>query len=140
MYKVNLTPAELIGLSSYENQYQSNRKILRRIKCLRLRNEWILPWQIAEKLDVSYDSITDRMKLYTKWWFKSLLDLHYTWRRVSEFEQYRTEICTMIDEKIYGWYAELYADLVSKHIIKNKCDALRRYCKKIWKSVSRNVI
>lgn len=140
MYKVNLTPAEQLELTKLEKQYQSDRKILRRLKCIHLRNEWLLPWKIADKLDVSHDSITDRMKLFAKWSFKLLLDLHYEWRRKSEFEAYTEEIKQMIRDKIYGSYAELYDAISKRYNITKKQDALRKFCKKIWIWATKSVI
>jgi len=140
MYKVNLSPTEQLELTKLEKQYQSDRKILRRLKCIHLRNEWLLPWKIADKLDISHDSVTDRMKLFINGWFDWLLDLHYEWRRVSEFEQYEAEIKQMIHDKIYSSYKELHDAISKKYNITKKQDALRKFCKKIWIWVTKNAI
>jgi len=66
MYKTTFTTDELKELKIKEKEHQGNRKILRRVKSIILRREGMKPRKIAEKLDVSQDSITDWIKLYNK--------------------------------------------------------------------------
>jgi transposase len=139
MYKVNLSQNEQLELDKLEKEYQWDWKKLRRLKCLHLRNEWVLPRVIANKLDVSHDSITDRIKLFTKGWFSLLLSLQYEWRRISEFEKYKDQILEMVESKTYDTYKDLHYDICQKHNITKKQDALWKFCKKNWIWVIRNV-
>jgi transposase len=105
-----------------------------------MRGEWEKVKDIVNKLDVSWDVVTDWFQLYNDEWFDWLCKMKYEWRRVSEFEQHKDIIIDLIKNNVYNSYTELYVAIKdSVWEIKVWVDALRKFCKKneIWVIVKR---
>lgn len=138
--KIVLTDEQKETLGDLKKQYQKNRKIFRRLKALEMRDKGRKVKEIMEITDASWDSVTQRFKLFCEWWFQLLCELHYDWRRTSEFEPYKWVILEMIDEKIYWSYKELHNAVCERLHTTKKQDALRKFCKKIWIWVTKSVL
>jgi len=140
MYKVNLQPTRLKELNDLEKKYQGDWKILRRLKCIELKNDGNKPRKIAEKLDVSQDSVTDRVKLFLEWWFDKLCNMDYDDRYVSAYKPYEKDIKEMIDKNCYNSYKELRAKVEEVIKVWNEKTSLYRFCKKKWIQLTKSVI
>jgi transposase len=140
MYKITLSWEELIELKNLEIKYQWNWKILRRLRAIRYKNEWMSSWKIAEMVRSHHDTITNWMRLFSQEWFAWFCDLHYAWRRKSAYEQYKKEIEQMIEETIYNSYIELWIAVEQKFNLGKSKYALWRFCKKKCIQVTKNAI
>lgn len=139
MYKTTFTTDELKELKIKEKEHQGNRKILRRVKSIILRREGMKPRKIAEKLDVSQDSITDWIKLYNKWWIAALCWFKYEDRRLSKYAKHEKGIRNMINKKTYNTVVELHNAVELKFGVGVKPDAFWKFCKKKWMRPVKNV-
>jgi|SRR3989339_238733 len=75
---------------------ETNVKIWRRLKCIDMKINEYKHKEIASLLDVTLDTITDWLFLFTEGGFDELCKLNYDGRRVSRLEKYKKEI----EEKI----------------------------------------
>lgn len=130
MYKVKLTEKDISDMNVLKKTYSRDWKILRRLRTIEQANQWEKNRKIAEKIDVNVNQITRRIKQYQNEWLIWLCWLKYDGRRKSEYEKYAVEIEQMVDENIYGSYAELYEDICNKFEISVWLDALWKFCKK----------
>ena len=140
MYKITLSADELIELKKLETKYQWNWKILRRLRAIKHKSEWMSSWKIADIVRSHHDTITNWMRLFSEKWFEWFCDLHYEWRRKSAYSQYTEEIIKMIEENIYNSYIELWAAVEKRFNLGKSKYALWRFCKKKWIPVIRSVI
>ena len=132
MYKVKLPPTEQLELNNLKKKYQGDAKIFRRLRCVELRSEGVLPRQVFDKLDVSADSITDWVKIFLSWWFEALCDIDYDGRRESNYKPYEKEIRKLIEDNCYNSYKELRADIEEKFHVGNCEASLYKFCKFFW--------
>lgn len=140
MKTINLSKSQRLELKVLKRKYQAKHKIFRRLRCIELREKWIKPKQVAEQLDVWNDIICIRCNIFEKEWLWWLCNNHYDGRRVSEFEKYKKEIIEMVENNIYNTYKEFYHEICKKYAITKTQDALRKFCKKNWIWVIKNVI
>jgi transposase len=138
---IKLNKEQAKELHQLMKKFQSDRKILRRLKAIDMLDKQFKIKDIVAKLDASHDSITDWWTQFLQEWFTGLCALKYKWRRKSEFEQHKDIIIWLIKMNTYSTYSELYSAVkASVWELKWKVDALYKFCKKneIW--VIRNVI
>jgi hypothetical protein len=139
MYKIKLSTGELSELNKLKQKHQSNRKILRRLRAIEFNNNWFWTKYIKDSLDVWKNTVTEWFKLYNKWWFSTLIDLKFKWKKISEFEQYHSDIITEINNNTLTYW-DLYGKLKSKHNnLKSWMGWLWKYCKKKQILFSKNV-
>jgi len=130
MYKINLSPDELLELKKLKSKYQSNRKILRRLRIIELRNNWFKMKQIVYQLELSEDTITRQIKLFKNYKFDWIINTKYDWRRISEFEKCHSEIIKEVNDNFHT-YKSLHNNIKSKFSsIQSWIDWLYKYCKK----------
>lgn len=140
MKTITLSKSQRLELTALKKEYQAKHKFFRRLRCIELRSNWIKPKQVAEQLDVWNDIICKRCNIFEKEWLGWLCKNNYDGRRISEFEKYKKEIIEMVEKNIYNTYAEFYHELCKKYAITKTQDAFRKFCKKNWIWVIKNVI
>lgn len=75
-YKVSLTKKQLKGLNRVELKIEKVQ-LLKRVQCIKLKNEWWKNSKLASFFWVCIDTITNWIKAYLSWWIKSLLEWNY---------------------------------------------------------------
>jgi transposase len=140
MYKTTLSPDELLELKTLEKKHQWDWKILRRLRAIKDKNNGLSSLEIAKKLKVNKDTVTNRTNLFKTEWFWWFCDLRYEWRRKSAYTKHKEEIEKMIEENVYNSYIELRDAVEKKLNTGKKKDALYKFCKKKWIPATRNAI
>lgn len=138
---ITLSERQLIEHNQVMKIFQGEWKILRRLKALLMLHNWNKVKDILAKLDVSHDSVTDRVNIYISKGLQWLISMNYDWRRISEYEKHKEILVRLITENIYNSYLELYIALEREvWKLETGCPALWKFCKKneIW--VIKNVI
>lgn len=139
-YTINLSAEDVEKLTTLKTRYQGNRKVLRRLRFLEYRNNWMKGLEIKKILEVSIDTMTDWAKKFIEWWFEAICHLQFTGKRVSIYDKYQDIIQSEIDNTAHNSYKELRYVVEQKTKTGKKPKALYRFCKKKWIPVIRNVI
>lgn len=140
MIKISLSTEEVAKLNILKVKHQGNRKVLRRLRFLEYRNDWISWVEIKKILEVSIDTMTDRAKKFVEWWFDSLCHLQFTGKRSSVYAQHENIIKAEIDAKIHNSYKELRYAVEQKIWVWRQYKTLYNFCKKKWIPVTKSVM
>ncbi len=79
---------------------ERDSKIWRRLKCINLKQKGLKHKEIAEILDVTIDTITDWLLIFSEGGFNRLCKLNYEGRRASILERHKASIEEKIDKDI----------------------------------------
>jgi transposase len=77
---------------------ERDSKIWRRLKCINLKQKGLKHKEIAQILDVTIDTITDWLFIFTEGGFNELCKLNYEGRRASVLEKHKASIEEKIDK------------------------------------------
>ena len=109
---------------------EPNVKIWRRLKCIDLKINGYKHKEISLFLDVTVDTITDWIFLYSEGGFDELCKLNYDGRRVSVLEKYKNQIEEKIEIDIVPTVNALQYWLKEEHQVEIEHSWLYRWLKK----------
>jgi len=109
---------------------ENRRNILRRLKAIRGRHMQHKNKDVAGKLDVSEQTVCNRVKIYREDWLEWLCNPKYSERRKSRLEDIEWEIKDKIEEDTVNTLSELSDWIEKKFWFYPEESRLWRRCKK----------
>lgn len=109
---------------------ESNVKLWRRLKCIEMKHNGYKHKEIAALLDVTLDTVTDWLFLFTEGGLEELCKLNYDGRRVSVLEKHKKEIEEKIETDIVPTVNALQFWLKEEYKVEIEHSWLYRWLKK----------
>lgn len=107
-HKVTLSEKELSDIKQKEKEI-TKVQLLKRLQCLKLKNNNWKNNDLSEFFWVCIDTITNWLKAYEKWWIEWLLKWHYKWKESKLTETQVNQLKKRNQEKPFEFAKEAKA-------------------------------
>lgn len=129
MYKIHLSVKEQKALRERKKK-EKDSKIFRRLQCIDMKNMGESHEKIARLLEISIETISHWLKLYSEKGLDGLCSLRYDGRRPSKLDKHRKEIREHLRKGKTKKITELQDYIAKTWHISIEESWLFRYCKK----------